>query len=220
MANPLRSARKPAKRLAAIKGKGPGKAVPKTATVPRVTRQNTRLGANLKALRMIKGLKLRDLSGRVGCSESLISKIENGVALPSVTVLHKIVSALNVSMAALFADENADRGIVARGGKRPAFSIDKAGSQLERLIPAEGRHLLEGNLHILAPGGGSEGLLSHDGEEVGFVVEGELELTVGDRTYLLAAGDSFTFRSEIPHSYRNPAKKHARIVWVSTPPTF
>lgn len=201
--------RKSAKRAATSKAAG---SLPQT--------QNSRLGANIKALRMIKGLKLRELSGRVGCSESLISKIENSVALPSITVLHKIVAALNVSMAALFADENADRGIVARSGKRPSFSIDKAGSQLERLIPSEGRHLLEGNLHILAPGGGSEGLLSHDGEEVGFIIDGELELTVGDRTYLLAAGDSFTFRSEIPHSYRNPSKKHARIIWVSTPPTF
>ena len=196
------------------------RAVPSKAARSLPQTQNSRLGANIKALRMIKGLKLRELSGRVGCSESLISKIENSVALPSITVLHKIVAALNVSMAALFADENADRGIVARSGKRPSFSIDKAGSQLERLIPSEGRHLLEGNLHILAPGGGSEGLLSHDGEEVGFIIDGELELTVGDRTYLLAAGDSFTFRSEIPHSYRNPSKKHARIIWVSTPPTF
>ena len=196
------------------------RAVPSKAARSLPQTQNSRLGANIKALRMIKGLKLRELSGRVGCSESLISKIENSVALPSITVLHKIVAALNVSMAALFADENADRGIVARSGKRPSFSIDKAGSQLERLIPSEGRHLLEGNLHILAPGGGSEGLLSHDGEEVGFIIDGELELTVGDRTYLLAAGDSFTFRSEIPHSYRNPSKKLARIIWVSTPPTF
>jgi len=196
------------------------KTAPRQRASNSASEQNDRLGANIKALRLIKGLKLRDLSGRVGCSESMISKIENGAALPSVTVLHKIVAALNVSMAALFADESADRGIVARRGKRPAFSIDKAGSQLERLIPAEGRHLLEGNLHILAPGGGSEGLLSHDGEEVGFVIDGELELTVGDRTYLLEAGDSFTFRSEIPHSYRNPAKQHARIIWVSTPPTF
>ncbi len=214
MTSPPRTTRKPAKRPAARK------TARSAAASSRATEQNSRLGANIKALRMIKGLKLRDLSGRVGCSESLISKIENGVALPSVTVLHKIVAALNVNMAALFADEQADRGIVARRGKRPAFSIDKAGSQLERLIPAEGSHLLEGNLHILAPGGGSEGMLSHEGEEVGFVIDGELELTVGDRTYLLAAGDSFSFRSEIPHSYRNPAKKHARIIWISTPPTF
>lgn len=181
---------------------------------------NDRLGTNIKALRMIKGLKLRDLAERVGCSESMISKIENGVALPSVTVLHKIVTSLSVTMTALFADDSANHGIVARRGKRPKFTIDKAGSQMERLIPSDGDHMLEGNLHILAPGGGSEGMLSHEGEEVGFVVEGELELSVGDHVYKLKPGDSFVFRSEIPHSYRNPGKTCTRVVWVSTPPTF
>jgi len=169
---------------------------------------------------MIKGLKLRDLAERVGCSESMISKIENNAALPSVTVLHKIVASLNVSMSVLFADDCVDRGIVSRRGARLKFTIDKAGSQLERLIPSEGDHLLEGNLHTLAPGGGSEGRLSHEGEEVGFVVQGELELSVGDRVYTLKSGDSFVFRSEIPHSYRNPGKTRTRVIWVSTPPTF
>jgi quercetin dioxygenase-like cupin family protein len=121
---------------------------------------------------------------------------------------------------ALFAEGDAARGIVARAGTRPGMRIDKAGSQLERLVPTDSGHLLEGNLHILAPGGGSDGMLAHQGEEVGFVIAGQLELTVGGEVYRLSAGDSFVFRSELPHSYRNPGRTETRVVWVSTPPTF
>jgi mannose-6-phosphate isomerase-like protein (cupin superfamily) len=45
-------------------------------------------------------------------------------------------------------------------------------------------------------------------------------LVVGDEVYLLNAGDSFVFRSEIPHSYRNPGKTWTKVIWVSTPPSF
>jgi len=179
-----------------------------------------RLGTNIKSLRTIKGLKLRELADRVGRSESLLSKIENGAALPSVTVLHSIVAALNTTIGALYAENGGDRGIVARGGERPSFVIDEAGSKLERLVAPDPGHLLQGNLHVLAPGGGSEGELSHEGEELGFVMEGQFELAVAEEVYLLKAGDSFAFRSEIPHRYRNPGKTWTRVIWVSTPPTF
>ena len=43
---------------------------------------------------------------------------------------------------------------------------------------------------------------------------------VDDRTYIVRAGDSFHFRSERPHGYRNPGPGTARVIWVSTPPTY
>ncbi len=178
------------------------------------------LGGNVRSTRIIKGLKLRDLAERVGCSESLLSKIENGRASPSVTMLHRIAASLDVTVPALFAARAAGDGMVGRSGERPSTRIDAKGSRLERLVPTGSGHSLEGNLHILAPGAGSAGTLAHDGEEVGFVLIGQLELIVDGGTHRLQAGDSFVFRSELPHSYRNPGRTETRVVWVSTPPTF
>ena len=73
------------------------------------------------------------------------------------------------------------------------------------------------SITLVATNGGE---IKHVGEEVGFVIEGEFELTVGDRSYRLKAGDSFFFRSNQPHSYRNPSSVAARVLWVNTPPTF
>ena len=113
-------------------------------------------------------------------------------------------------------------------GERPVVVIDSLESpgensgsiRLERMTPSSDGQSLEGNIHVVSPGASNGGAIDHIGEEVGFVLEGEFELTVGSTTYRLKAGDSFFFRSELPHSYRNPGKATARVLWVNSPPTF
>ena len=178
------------------------------------------IGRRIRNLRHIKGLTLKDLAGRALCSESMLSKVENGKAQLSLTLLHRIVHSLDITITALFSESRADHGVVTRAEERSIFRIDANGSRLERLIPPNLGHLLEGNLHILEPGGGSDGILTHEGEEVGYVLEGIFELSVSGIRYLLNAGDSFVYRSEEPHSYRNPGTVTSRVLWVSTPPTF
>ena len=180
----------------------------------------TDIGRRIRNLRHIKGLTLKDLAERTSCSESMLSKVENGKAQVSLTLLHRIVHSLDITITALFSESREDQGVVTRAKDRSTFRIDANGSRLERLVPANLGHLLEGNLHILAPGGGSDGVLTHEGEEVGYVLSGSLELTVSGTPYLLSTGDSFVYRSEEPHSYRNPGTATTRVLWVSTPPTF
>lgn len=181
------------------------------------------LGRRLRRIRRHAGLSLRELGRRVGCSESLLSKVETGHANPSLTMLHRIVAALDISVAALFGDEADDDQVVYRRGQRPRISVDSTRAEnivLERLIPDTGSHLLQANVHIVRPHGGSRGEITHEGEEVGYVLDGTIELTVGGRIYRLTAGDSFVFRSEVPHGYRNLGDTTARILWVNTPTTF
>jgi uncharacterized cupin superfamily protein len=94
------------------------------------------------------------------------------------------------------------------------------GVTIERLIPYSVHHLLQGNIHIIDPGGGSDGTVQHPGEELGYVLEGTIELVLDGSTFLLGEGDSFTFRSERAHGYRNVGPGRARILFVNTPPTF
>ena len=111
-----------------------------------------------------------------------------------------------------------------RCGKRPVVETDQMrrgeGVQLEALIPNASGHLLSGYINHIEPGGGSDGVIQHEGEEFGYVLEGQIELSVGGRRYRVGEGDSFHFRSERAHSYRNVGKKKARILWLNTPPTF
>jgi quercetin dioxygenase-like cupin family protein len=113
---------------------------------------------------------------------------------------------------------------VSRAGGRPRISAagdgESAGVTLERLVPHGKGHLLQGNIHIVAPGGGSMGAMKHDGDEMGYVLEGRLELSIDDTTYQLGPGDSFSFPSNLAHTYRNPGADVTRVLWVNTPPTF
>jgi len=181
-------------------------------------------GAKVRHVRKVKRLRLKDVAADAGCSESLLSKIECGKATPSLRMLHRIAAALDMSIASLFSDGDGKSAILYRSGERPTIVISNSQRRdaivLERLtLHAEGRSL-EGNLHVIAPGATNGGEIKHEGEEVGYVLEGEFELNVGGATYHLKPGDSFFFRSELPHSYRNSSNITTRVLWINTPPTF
>ncbi len=182
------------------------------------------LGIKLRHARKLKRMRLKDVASDVGCSESLLSKIECDKATPSLRILHRIVTVLDTSIASLFADPAGTHVTLYRDGERPVIVIDATDCpdsiRLERMTPYSEGQSLEANIHVVSPGATNGGEINHVGEEVGYVLEGEFELTVGTTTYQLKVGDSFFFRSELPHAYRNPGAVQARILWVNSPPTF
>lgn len=183
-----------------------------------------RIGTRLRHARLTRGARMKDVADAAGCSESLVSKIENNKIQPSLHVLHRLCAVMEMGLGELFNASDDDDPVVTRAGQRVVIELDVLrranGVRMERLIPYAKGHLLQGNVHIVAPGGSSDGTISHEGEEVGYLVSGEIELIVADNTYTLGAGDSFSFRSDVPHGYRNIGNTEARIIWVNTPPTF
>jgi transcriptional regulator with XRE-family HTH domain len=183
----------------------------------------THVGVSLRARRRQMELTLDQVATRAGCSESMLCKIETGKVNPSITLLRRLAEALSINIAALFED-SAPPDIVQRAGQRPRLNDNVLrrgdGIVLERVVPHGPGIALQADIHVIAVGGASDGLISHVGEEVGYVLEGTVELIVEDRTWRLEAGDSFHFRSERAHGYRNVGDVTARILWVNTPPTF
>ena len=180
------------------------------------------LGEKLRHLRRNSGLTLKQLGDLTGCSESMLSKAECGHVIPSLDLLSRVAQQLGTSVAGLFAEAADQTCFVYKEGERPKLELgattEDGKTVLERLIPyAKGRQL-NANLHVVPPGGGSAGVLSHEGEEVGFVIEGYIEVTVDNESHLVGPGGSFFFQSELPHRYRNIGSTTARIVWVNSPP--
>lgn len=180
------------------------------------------LGEKLRHLRRKSGLTLKQLGDLTGCSESMLSKAERGHVVPSLDLLSRVAQQLGTSIAGLFAETAEQSCFVYKEGERPMLdlgtSTEDGRTVLERLIPyAKGRQL-NANLHVVPPGGGSAGVLSHVGEEVGFVIDGYIEVTVDNESHLVGPGGSFFFHSELPHRYRNIGSTTARIVWVNSPP--
>ncbi len=184
-------------------------------------------GKQLRNARRRLGRTLKEVAASASVSKGHLSKIETGEAVPSLPVLHRVAGCLGLNFGHLF-DEAGDGGVVLlRAGCRPLITLDPLrngqGVTLERGIAHAPENALQGNIHIMEPDGASGGQISHEGEEVGYLIEGRVELQFDDEVHLLGPGDAFHFRPfpvGPPHGYRNVGDGRARILGVNTPPSF
>ncbi len=181
------------------------------------------LAVRLRHARKVAGLTLKQVALAADCSESLISKLENDAASPSLAMLHRLALALGSNVSELTAEDWAGEEPVLRAGERQISrfvqSAKKGYIDLERITHLQKGGLLQSDIHIVSPGMVSD-MIEHAGEEMGYVIEGSLDLTLGETTYTLNPGDSFHFPSNVPHGYRNSTGEIVRILWVNTPATF
>jgi transcriptional regulator with XRE-family HTH domain len=198
------------------------------------------IGARIRSERQRRGASLRGLARDVGVSASLISQIETGKSLPSVSTLYAITTALGVPVEDLFDAQGVDDPPTA--GPRLGFA-DAVGLRAPDRDQSTGPHLSPGSREILTlesgvtwerlgqlrghhvdflkitygPGStsasGGDDLMRHAGTEYGYLISGELILTLGAEERRLAAGDSVCFDSTTPHGYRNEGDEPAVGVW-------
>ncbi len=178
------------------------------------------IGQRLKTLRQRQGLSQRKLAQIAGVSNATVSLIEHGRTDPSMGLLRKILNSLGVSFAEFFSSETTtsekyfySRDELSEIGSGP-ISYLQVGSDLS-----------ESQLQILYerydPGADTgQSMLSHDAEEGGIVLQGRLELTIGDEVQVLSAGDAYLFNSRLPHRFRNTGSEECLVVSACTPPSF
>ena len=177
---------------------------------------NPGIGERLRTTRRKAGLTLPQVAEQVGLSVSFLSAVERGVSGISISALHALVKVYGKTIQGLFV-EGDNPGALVRADERPRLP-SPGGVRLEQL--AVGSVQMEPQVVTVEPGCGSEGAYDHVGEEFVFILQGELELWLGEREYRLAVGDCLYFASTIPHRWRNPGKRTTRTLWVNTPPTF
>ncbi|EJN10313.1 putative transcriptional regulator [Herbaspirillum sp. YR522] len=178
------------------------------------------LGARLRHARRLRNLTLKECADTAGCSEGQLSKVERGVSAPSLALLHRLAHLYASNVSELLGKTAPNSSPVLLRGSRPTFGRNHADISLERMDHAAPGSLLQAHIHIIPVGAKSDGLIEHVGEEVGYVLEGTVKLTIGGETYVLTVGDGFHFPSQMPHGYENIGADVARIYWVNTPATF
>jgi transcriptional regulator with XRE-family HTH domain len=177
------------------------------------------VGQRLRALRLARGLSLEKVAARTGVSIGFLSQVERGLSSPSLRMLALLADTLQTGLAGLFGSEaeTRDDAIVTREQDRPNLWLWRAGITKQLLTPsgtAGGLSLFRTVLEPEASTGDDP--FSHDGDEAGLVLEGDLVLTVETQTLRLATGDSFRFASRRPHRFGNPsATKRAVVLWVN-----
>lgn len=169
----------------------------------------------------------RQLADAASVPHGQISMIETNKSSPSVASLRKILGGLGMGMSEFFEPDSPDDGAV--------FFTPNTFRELTSRIYKEhddisGRISLKqigdaraNNLQILhetyEPGSDTgETMLEHFGNEGGVVIAGELEVTVGEITKVLKAGDAYLFNSQDPHRFRNIGDRPAVVISACTPP--
>jgi transcriptional regulator with XRE-family HTH domain len=195
------------------------------------------LGERLRARRIERRLSLRALAREVGVSASMVSQIETGKSRPSVSTLYAMTTALGLSLEDLFARAAAEvpapaeavaagdyawpaslpahrLGPHVRPEDRTCLTLD-TGVTWERLgqLPPHNTDFLLVTYPPGASSSSSAGLMRHSGSEYGYVLAGELTLTLGFEEIRLAPGDAVSFESATPHRYRNDGPEPATGVW-------
>jgi quercetin dioxygenase-like cupin family protein len=114
------------------------------------------------------------------------------------------------------ADETLTAEVVRKDRRKVMWS--RRGGR-ETLLTPNVQRLLEVTLEDADPSDDVE-LLPHPGEELGYVLEGTFEVTIGDERFVLEAGDSIYLNASIPHAARVIGDTPGRAIWVATPPSF
>jgi len=179
---------------------------------------NQYLGMRIRELREQQDRTIEEVAREAKVSAGLISLIERGKVNPSINVLWAISRTLKVPIGNFFGSEESESPVV-RSSERKLIKTDK-GIEFYLLCPDLTRKL-EVLYKVFNPGA-STGTrpYTHKGEEFGTVLSGKIEVTLGNRKYILRKGDSIYFSSTTPHKVENVGKRKAVTIWVITPPSF
>ncbi len=179
--------------------------------------QNWNLGHRLKHVRQQAGLSQRELARRAGVTNAAISLIEANQSSPSVASLKKVLEGIPMSLSDFFSLEMPAQN---RFFFRASELLPIAEGKVDfRQVGDARKHQLQ-ILHERYEPGADTGrsMLKHESEEGGVVIEGEIELTVGDEKAILKAGDAYLFDSRQPHRFRNLGSSVCVIISACTPP--
>ncbi len=172
------------------------------------------IGERVRALRQRNEFTLQDLGERTGLSLSMLSAVERGRTSPSLGTLHAIATALGVQVAALFARSGGEDTPITPLADQIVDTTD--GGMVRRTAAYRADHDLEVYVDEWAPGTAHARRPSqHPGIEVGVVLEGTLDVQLGDDIYTAEAGDVAQFSGRRPHRISNEGNQTARAVWIN-----
>jgi transcriptional regulator with XRE-family HTH domain len=173
------------------------------------------IGRRVRTLRQQKGWTLEEFSARCGLSVGFLSQVERGLSSISISSLNAICKALGIPLTHFFATVNDGPLVLRAGHPRSRIRIEDSNVTYNLLSGGMPDRMLEAMIAEYPPHY-SPPLISHEGEEFGYVLEGQVLLQVEDKKELLNVGDSFHFFSSRPHTVQNPGDDTAKVLWVLT----
>ena len=184
---------------------------------------NERIAQRVRDLRADRGLSLDALAGPCGVSRSMISLIERGESSPTAVLLEKLATGLGVPLASLFDAPQTEAGPVSRLADQPQWRDQQSGYVRRNVSPSGAASPIQ-IVEVLFPPKArvayETGAREPQVHQQVWVLEGTIEVTVGDDRHRLDGGDCLALQLDRPMSYYNPTKQIARyVVVIATSPS-
>ena len=176
------------------------------------------IGDKVKRLRLKLGLTQEELAARTELSKGFISQLERNLTSPSISTLMDILEALGTDIASFFANDGVNEKVIFSPDDMFENADEELGVNICWLVPNAQKNALEPILVTLSENGSSVPDDPHDGEEFGYVIEGEITIRLGKKKIPVRKGESFYFIPSARHYVRSDTG--AVLIWVSTPPSF
>jgi len=178
-----------------------------------------KLGNKLRRLRQKRNLTQEELADRCELSKGFISQVERDLTSPSIATLADILESLGTDLKSFFEDD--DEQIVFSSEEMfLKEDSENLRGYIKWLVPNAQKNDMEPVLVNLSPGGKTQVISAHEGEEIGYVLKGKIVLVEGEKCYKVPKGGSFCLHPGEPHYIENRSDEVARFIWVSTPPAF
>ncbi len=175
------------------------------------------VGANLRRLRMRRALSLEKLSRISGVSRAMLGQIELGQSAPTVNVLWKIGTALEVPFSALITSRPTAAFHVLRADQSKRLASSDGSFVSRALFPFDEPRRVEFYELRMSPGGVERADPHPPGTVENLVVaRGHVEVETGGTTQALEGGDAMVFEADTPHVYRNAGGTEAVMYLVMT----
>ena len=182
--------------------------------------EDTEVGSRLRAVRRGQHRTLREVADAAGISESFLSQVERAKVSASVATLRRIAVVLGVTVGDLFQETLSKPPTVLRAESRPALTFGVFGRKYH-LHTAPGR-AFDSLMGEFDPGGstGDEPYSHGDSEEFMLILEGSVKFQLGGEIISLGTNDSMVYRSSTPHRLVADQALGARVLWITSPPSF
>ena len=177
------------------------------------------IGDKIKRMRIEKGLTQEELANRCELSKGFISQLENDLTSPSIATLIDILEILGTNLKEFFSDDK-DEKITYKYEDMFETENHDLKYKLMWLVPNAQKNEMEPIMITLDPGGKYTEEEPHEGEEFGYVLSGTITLHLGDKSYKVKKNESFYIKPRSNHYISNSGKTSAKVIWISTPPSF
>ena len=175
------------------------------------------IGIKIKQLRVMCQLTQEELADRCELTKGYISQLENDLTSPSISTLTDILSALGTSLKEFFSEEDDEKIVFTEEDYIIKESDDQS---LIWLVPNSQKNEMEPVLLTLEKGAETTIDMPHEGQEFGYVLEGEIEVHLGNKNFICKKGETFYYTTNKNHYIKNIKTEQAKVIWVSSPPNF